>query len=377
MLSRRPFVLNSLAVAGGLALTSAKAAQKLLGSVGSSFGKPPVAREEPVVDALWGQKIVDPYRWMEQKPDTEEFTQFLKAQGDHARAVLDALPGRTAIKAALTRYSQAAAQVQVVQVTDHHVVYRRRDPGQDSFSVYMRAREGGEPQLILNPAQKVKDGLPRNITSVLLSPDAKRVVYAIDTGGDEVREVRVLTLADRGDVLVTSLNGIPSAWLPDSSGFYYSRIRADAKKGSTDYSFGASAWLHRIGTDPNTDQQVFRSTDGPALGQSERELPLVMSTTTSEWALGQLHSNGEWPAYVWVARVATVTQGKADWAAVVFKNDVAVEAVAHGEHIHVLAKGKSERGEIFKVAAATPSIDKRVVIVPQGAHLIEIGRAHV
>src|SRR6202023_3735648 len=56
----------------------------------------PVARVDVVHDTYFGETLSDPYRWMENDKDPD-WLPFLKAENDHARAVLDALPARASL----------------------------------------------------------------------------------------------------------------------------------------------------------------------------------------------------------------------------------------------------------------------------------------
>ena len=54
-----------------------------------TFNKPADAPIRPVTETLWGRKVTDDYRYMEeQKPDTMAW---MKAQGAYTRSVLDAI----------------------------------------------------------------------------------------------------------------------------------------------------------------------------------------------------------------------------------------------------------------------------------------------
>src|SRR5512134_2277212 len=64
----------------------------------------PIARKEPVRETLWGEEVVDPYRWME-NPKDPEWEPFMKGQAAHARRVLDSLPGRKALYERVTQLS--------------------------------------------------------------------------------------------------------------------------------------------------------------------------------------------------------------------------------------------------------------------------------
>src|ERR1700729_1955986 len=73
-----------------LAGTSVSAAiHPLFAAAGSATSGPPVARVEPVTEEFFGQKIEDPYRWMENSKDPD-WEPFMRGQAAYARQVLDA-----------------------------------------------------------------------------------------------------------------------------------------------------------------------------------------------------------------------------------------------------------------------------------------------
>src|SRR5687768_713207 len=57
---------------------------------------PPRAKAVPVEETLHGQKIVDPYRWME-NADSPETQEYVRQQLAYTRSLLDPLPGREKI----------------------------------------------------------------------------------------------------------------------------------------------------------------------------------------------------------------------------------------------------------------------------------------
>ena len=359
MVARRRFIQAGLALASPTAALAARRAG------------PPVAREEAVTDLLWGQRVVDPYRWMEQQPAGAEFSAYLKAQGLYARQALDALPRRQEITATLQAYSAAATVVSMQQVTEQWVVYYRRDPGQQGLRVYALPLAGGEPQLLVNPEASAKPGAPRTVKGVLMSPDGRYLAYMLDTAGDEIRELRILNLETREDVQVSPLNAMPASWLPDSSGLFYTRARDDAKVGAPDYGLGQASWLHRLGAPAGTDQRVFSTAEGPALGQGEREMPLLVAAPGSDHVMALLISNGAWPAYGLVAPRAALQSGQTPWRAAFDAQDQVVDVALSGDLIYVLAKGRAARGEVWQVDARDPAAARRTVLIPQGEHVID------
>jgi hypothetical protein len=64
------FVSRRSILAGLGAVSLAAAVRTRLAWAAGSSG-PPVARIEPVTETLWGETVVDPYRWMEDDKDRE------------------------------------------------------------------------------------------------------------------------------------------------------------------------------------------------------------------------------------------------------------------------------------------------------------------
>ena len=57
-----------------------------------SLPSPRLAPVRPVTDVFYGKRLVDPYRYMENRADAE-VKSWVKDQNDYTRAVLASLPG--------------------------------------------------------------------------------------------------------------------------------------------------------------------------------------------------------------------------------------------------------------------------------------------
>src|SRR5205085_2575982 len=62
----------------------------------------PVARRDSHVDDYHGEKVADPYRWMEQL-DSSETREWVKAEAQLTDSYLEKLPGRKVLKERLTQ----------------------------------------------------------------------------------------------------------------------------------------------------------------------------------------------------------------------------------------------------------------------------------
>ena len=75
---------------------------------------PPKAPVHEVADTYFGQKIVDPYRWMEDSKSPETAA-WMKAQADYSRAYLDRLPLRHDLFKRVEQLSETGVRVTGVQ----------------------------------------------------------------------------------------------------------------------------------------------------------------------------------------------------------------------------------------------------------------------
>ena len=103
-------------------------------------GSPPVARVEPVRETLWGETIVDPYRWMENAKD-RDWEPFMKGWAAYTRGVLDAVPGRKALAERIGKLSGDLPVAGAPQSAGGRLFYEMRPAGASQFKLYLH--DGG------------------------------------------------------------------------------------------------------------------------------------------------------------------------------------------------------------------------------------------
>src|ERR1019366_2753654 len=90
---------------------------------------PPPTRRDDFHETLHGVDIVDPYRWLEDQ-EAPETRAWIGAQNGYTHALLDALPGRDAIKARLDELLRLDSQG-LPRVEGHHVFTWKRGARDD------------------------------------------------------------------------------------------------------------------------------------------------------------------------------------------------------------------------------------------------------
>ena len=219
--------------------------------------RPPSTRIEEVVDTVHGVRIADPYRWLE-AGDSPDVAAWVEAQNLHTRAQLDARPGRAGLRERLTNLLSigTVGPPEVRGSRNFHT--RREGKGQNQPILYVREGLDGTDRPLVDPNAMSTDG-----TAALdwwyPSRDGTLVAYGISTTGDEksVLHVRdVETGVDRAD-LIPNTRYCSLGWLPDSSGFYYTRYPAKGSVPPGQENYGRHVFFHLLGTDPAKDPEIF------------------------------------------------------------------------------------------------------------------------
>src|SRR5207237_6006217 len=96
----------------------------------------PVAERQDIVDELFGHRIADPYRWLEDA-STAQTAEWLGYQDDLARPYLDSLPGRERLRTRLTELLGTGV-VGGPAWRGSRYFFVRRNPGQEPGSVLVR-----------------------------------------------------------------------------------------------------------------------------------------------------------------------------------------------------------------------------------------------
>ncbi len=228
----------------------------------------PETRQVDQVDDYFGVQVADPYRWLEDL-DGEETAAWVAAQNSVAEPFLASLPGRAAIENRLLeiwdyeRWSTPGKR-------GGRYFYSHNDGLQDQSVVYVAEsmdQEGDGPpgRVLLDPNTWSEDATVA-LAGMTPSRDGRYVAYAQSDGGSDWRKWKVRDVEsgeDTGDLIdFTKFTSI--SWMPDNSGFFYSRYpprEDDPTKG--DGSKAVSVYFHALGTNQSEDRLVFSQPEHP------------------------------------------------------------------------------------------------------------------
>lgn len=247
-------VLSSLFI-----LASCVQAPPALEQAALSTSSLPTTRTVEQTDAYFGTLVADPHRWLEQI-NSPEVQQWVTAQNEFAKPILDALPLRNAIKERLTtlwNYERLSTPVR----HGEHYFYYRNDGLQNQSVLYVTDDPKLTGDILIDPNAFSDDGTV-SLARAYVSPQGNYVTYGISDGGSDWTSFKVRHVdigEDLADVIeFTKFTNV--SWLPDESGFYYSRYPTNAEGQGNDQE-PVAIYLHLLGNEQSQDTLVYEITE--------------------------------------------------------------------------------------------------------------------
>ncbi len=227
----------------------------------------PQTRTLDLVETQFGEKVADPYRWLENDVRTDpEVASWVAGENAVTNGYLAALPQRAwfgqRIKA-LMDYERFG----LPQKAGKSYFYTRNSGLQNQAQLFVRKGLTGAPRLLLDPNSWAKDGATA-LDDWEPSHSGKLLAYSVQDGGSDWRTVHVLDSASgkvlSDEVKWAKFTGI--AWIGDA-GFLYSRFPAP-KDGQAFQQLNKNQEVrfHRVGTPQSEDALVYATPDRPDLG---------------------------------------------------------------------------------------------------------------
>src|ERR1700722_2602032 len=251
---------------------------------------PPRAEPRPLKEDFHGTKIVDSYRWLEDgnSPDTQKW---VADEMSYTRALLEPLPGRDAIHKRLTELLSIGS-IGVPHIAGKYYFYTRREGMQNQPVLYVREGVDGKDRVLVDANQLAADG------TVALdwfepSEHGKYLAYGTSPSGSEMSTLHIIE-TKTGNPLPDTIERTRAAsiaWLPDNSGFYYTRYPkpGDVQPGQEMYT--RHVFFHELGDDPEKDQLIFGEGRDPEDWPSvslDNEGQLLLITVSQGWTKSEL-----------------------------------------------------------------------------------------
>lgn len=228
----------------------------------------PETREVEVYDEYHGVKIHDRFQWLENDVrEDEEVAQWVADQNKITFGYIEKLPHRNAIETRLTtlwNYEKIGTPSRVGDV----FYVSKNDGLQNQNVLYRLDMLDAEPVLVLDPNTWSKDGT-KALGGLAFSDDGKFMAYGIQDGGSDWRKWRIMN-TESSELLDDELNWLKFggiSWLPDNSGFYYSRFPTPEEgEEFQSTNLNSKVYFHKLGTSQDSDTLVHEDPEHPEWG---------------------------------------------------------------------------------------------------------------
>jgi prolyl oligopeptidase len=236
------------------------------GATGPAY---PPTRLDHVVEKLHGMSVADPYRWLEDG-DSREVRAWVEKQHAFTRSILDGLPGRNRIHDRLETLLDIGILGTPRPVKGRYF-YTRREGKENQAVLYVRDRLTGQDHVLLDPNKLAEDGAVA-LDWWFPSRDGRLVAYGLSRDGNEQSTLHVRDVATGKDLSdsISRTRACSLAWLPDGTGFYYTRFPDEE-------NYSRRVYFHRLGDVPAQHAAVFGE------GRAREEWPILALSPDGRW----------------------------------------------------------------------------------------------
>jgi prolyl oligopeptidase len=228
-------------------------------------GKYPPAKKGTVVENVFGTKVADPYRWMEEL-DSPDVKAWVDAENAATFKYLDTLPVRDELRTRITELWNYP-KVSTPSFEGGRWFYSRNAGLQRQSVVYWRDSLGGADSVAVDPNQLSPDGSIA-LSGFVPSPDGKYFAYGQSEGGSDWSTYYVRTLPD-GKQLTDTIRWVKFSsidWTKDGKGFFYGRYpEPPAGKALQTAVRDKKIYYHVLGTPQAADRLVYERPEEPTL----------------------------------------------------------------------------------------------------------------
>ncbi|MEW6990511.1 prolyl oligopeptidase family protein [Colwelliaceae bacterium 6441] len=245
----------------------------------------PNTKKENISEYYFGEKVADPYRWLEDDM-SDETAEWVKAQNNLTFNYLDKIPYRQALKSRLTElwnYEKVGSPF-----THGDYTYFYRNNGLQNQSVVYRQLDNGSAEVFLDPNKFSEDGTT-SLSSLSFSKDGSIAAYSISEGGSDWRKVIIIDTKSK-NVIEEPLVDIKFSglsWL-GNEGFYYSSYDKPVGSELSAKTDQHKLYYHKLGTAQKDDKLIFGGTAaekhryvGGSVTEDDRYLLISGSVSTS------------------------------------------------------------------------------------------------
>ncbi len=223
----------------------------------------PMAQRGSQVDDYFGEKVPDPYRWMEDI-DSPQTRDWIAAERAHTAAALTAIPEREAVRSrlkALWNFPKFGLPLK----RGGRLFFSKNDGLQNQAVIYVTGVGDSAPRVLIDPNTQSSEGIVA-INTIAPTLDGKLLGYGVAVAGSDWTDFHVRDVASGKDLpdVIHWVKFSELAWTNDNAGIFYGRF-PEVPKGDKLFGklSGQQLYYHKLGTEQAADRLIFEIKDHP------------------------------------------------------------------------------------------------------------------
>ncbi len=243
--------------------------------------KYPVTKKVNQVDDYYGNKVPDPYRWLEDD-NSAETAKWVVEQNKLTQSYLSKIPYRNQIKDCLTNIWNFP-KYSVPFWAGKRMLFYMNNGLQNQSALYIKDNPEAEQRLFLDPNELSSDGTV-SIGTVSVSKNNDYVAFATSASGSDWQTIRIKKIT--GEMLEDQIPWVKFssiAWF--GNGFFYSRYEKPKGSELSVKNEFHKVYYHKLGTKYTEDQLIYENEKYPLRNYTamvtEDERYLIISETES------------------------------------------------------------------------------------------------
>src|SRR5205085_1308060 len=162
--------------------------------------------------------------------------------------------------------------------------YTKREGTQNQPILYVREGLRGGDRPLVDPNTLAKDGTIA-LDWWFPTRDGRLLAYGLSKNGSEQSTLYIRDVGTGTDLpdVIERTRYASLAWLPDASGFYYTRYPAVGSVPKGEENYHHHVFFHKLGTDSAKDLKVFGE------GRPAEDMPSVALSPNGRWLVVTEH----------------------------------------------------------------------------------------
>ncbi len=348
-----PLSLFLILFYGAICITKSIAREEMV------LKKPPKTRADNVIEIIHGQKVEDPYRWLEDAK-SEEVQKWVSEQNQYTRSILDRLPARDKIRTRLEELF-AISYIGAPQVHKGRYFYTKREGMQNQPVLYVREGINGKEKVLLDPNTLSQEGLV-SLDWWFPSDDGKLLAYGLSRRGTEQSTLYLMNV-ETGEKLpdvITRTRYTSLSWRKDNSGFYYTRYPAVGTVPPGEENYHQHLFYHTLGADPEKDPEIFGQ------GRNMTEMYSTSFSPDNRYLLLSVFKGWDRSDLYFCD-----LQSKNGFVPIVVGDSSIFSGQIVGENLYLHTNYEAPKYRLLKVNLKTPAKENWEELIPEGESMLE------